>query len=541
MDESQLDYLYERLLQAAPAEFPILRDVLAEHRQNLSARLWSDAESGENEERRLRAAAALATYEPLNPGWREIRDDTARSLTRVKPEFLGDWKEALRPVRAELLGPLGTIFRDRELGELQRALATSTLADYAADDVPLLADLLEDADPRQFAELFPVLARHGEAAIGALERELEMVVKPDWADAPPNPAWRDVTAEIRRAIEAAAGMVEERFVLCQTLPYPRLHGVIEPLRGCGYRPLRIRPYRVGTSVLVAAVWTRDDRSWQWLGEADADQVYARDADLRREGFLPIDVSVTVGADGSPPRYTAIWEKANVTDTEVRLIVGRLGEQEQEAPAALVEEKFNCQIANVVLDDQGQPHGASLWTRRNDQQKSTTRLFHGPAADFREDDCPGLVLTDVQLSSIELEGDGKSDSILLTTALWNVSTQVRVEGAARAVDHGATPPLAPVGRGRFSPDRDLGGAVPGWRSAGGDLGLAQAVGPRRRQGPTREAPGQRGRGALEARSRAEGVADPPASPRPEGPELSHPSTWPPGRGSEPGADSTGHTG
>ena len=33
VDESQLDYLYERLLQAAPGEFPILRDVLAEHRQ----------------------------------------------------------------------------------------------------------------------------------------------------------------------------------------------------------------------------------------------------------------------------------------------------------------------------------------------------------------------------------------------------------------------------------------------------------------------------------------------------------------------------
>ena len=153
--------------------------------------------------------------------WQVIRDDVAQSLTRVKPEFLGDWKEALRPVRAELLGPLGTIFRNHELGELQQRLATSTLADYAADDVRLLADLLEDADPRQFAELFPVLARHGEAAISELERELETVIRPRWADAPPDAAWRDVTADVRRAIEAAAGMVEERFVLCQTMPYPR--------------------------------------------------------------------------------------------------------------------------------------------------------------------------------------------------------------------------------------------------------------------------------------------------------------------------------
>ena len=110
VDHSQLDYLYERLLQSAPAEFPTLRDMLAEHREKLSGKLWSDAERAESPERRFRAAAALAMYEPVNPGWQTIRDDVVQSLTRVKPEFLGDWKEALRPVRAELLGPLGAIF-----------------------------------------------------------------------------------------------------------------------------------------------------------------------------------------------------------------------------------------------------------------------------------------------------------------------------------------------------------------------------------------------------------------------------------------------
>jgi len=422
VDDRQLDYLYERMLQSASGEFPTLRDVLAEHREKLSGRLWSDAESAESEDRRFRAAAALATYEPANPGWRAIRDDTVQSLTRVKPEFLGDWKEALRPVRAEVLGPLGAIFRNHELGELQQALATSTLADYAADDVHLLADLLEDASPRQFAELFPVLARHGEAAISELERELEMVARPHWADAPPDAAWPDLAADLRHVIASAAGMVEDRFALCQTIPCAQFCDVVEQLRSCGYRPLRIRPYLLGSSVLVAAVWTRDGRSWQWLREADVEQLSTRDTGLRREGYVPIDVSATFWGDGLPPRYTAVWEQANVADTEVRLIVGRFGEHEQQRLAALVDEKFNCQTAGVVLDDQGQPHGCSLWTRRKSQQKSTTRLFHDLAAHFREDDCPGLLLTDAQLSWGEVTEDGKSESILLTTALWNVSTR-----------------------------------------------------------------------------------------------------------------------
>ena len=53
----------------------MLRDALAEHRVTLSGRLWEDATSAEDEDRRLRAAAALAAYEPMNPRWREIRDE----------------------------------------------------------------------------------------------------------------------------------------------------------------------------------------------------------------------------------------------------------------------------------------------------------------------------------------------------------------------------------------------------------------------------------------------------------------------------------
>jgi formylglycine-generating enzyme required for sulfatase activity len=422
-DEDQLDYLYERLLQAAPSEFPILRDALAEHREKLSGRLWLDAETATNEDRRLHAAAALATFDSASPRWSIIAPTVAHALTRVSPEFLGDWKDALRPVRRELFGPLGAIFRDRELGELQQALATSTLADYTGDDVHRLADLIVDADPRHFAELFPVLARHGEAAIRALECELERVVRPDWADDPPDPDWRDVPADLRRAIEAAAGMIEERFVLCQTMPYPRFRDAVEQLRGCGYRPVRIRPHRVGASLRVAAVWTRDGRSWEWLGEADVEDLRIRDADLRRQGYVPVDVSVTLSGDGTAPRYAAVWEEANGTDPEVILIVGRLGEHEPNRPASPVEQRFDCQAANVVVDGEGQPHGASLWTRRADQARSTTRLFHGPSSDFREDDCPGLLLTDAQMSSIAVKGDGAEDSIRLTTALWNVSTQL----------------------------------------------------------------------------------------------------------------------
>ena len=433
VDEGQLDYLYEQLLRAQPGAFPILRDALAEHRLKLCGRLWSNAESGEDEDCRLRAAAALATYDSVNPRWNLIRDDVAQALTRVNPEFLGNWKDALRTVRAELLGPLAAIFRNQELGELRLALATSTLADYAADDVCLLADLLNDANPQQFAGLFPVLARHGEAAVCELERELEKVVEPHWTEVRPDSAWREVSAGIERALEVSAGMMTEHFAFCQDMAQAKFREILEELGKCGYRPTRIRPYLDGRSLLVAAVWTRDARPWQWLGDADAEQLRARDAELRREGYVPIDVSVAFSRRGTPPRYTAVWEHADVGETQVRLLTGCLGEQEQQVQAALVEEKFNCLIANAVFDDEGHPHGCSLWTRRKDQQKSTTRVFHGPATEFREDDCPGLLLTDAQLSLWPGQDDASDGPQLLTTALWNVSTQFESK-----VLHGLTP-------------------------------------------------------------------------------------------------------
>jgi serine/threonine protein kinase/formylglycine-generating enzyme required for sulfatase activity len=420
MGESQLDYLYEQLLQASASDFPVLRDALAGHCAKLSETLWKDAASRQSDDRRLRAAAALAAYEPGHPRWRDIREHAARLLTLVKPEYLGDWKEALRPVRAELLVPLSAIFRDREVGELQRALATSTLADYGADDVELLKDLIADADPQQFAELFPVLVRHGESAISALEGEIDHEIAPDWADSPTDPAWPELSAELRHVLEAAGGTIGERFLVCQGLPYSRVAEVLEQLRGCGHRPRCIRPYAVGGELLVAAAWTRDDRPWQWLGQSDVKELHARDADLRKQGFVPIDVSLSLGPAGTPAHYTAVWEQGSTTDTEVCLIAGPLGEPEQHAMAALVEEKFNCLSGQVVLDDQGTPHGASLWTRRKDQQKSTTRLFHDLSEQFREDDCPGLLLTDARLTWSEDEG--RHSPVLVTTALWNVSTR-----------------------------------------------------------------------------------------------------------------------
>src|SRR5262249_11176452 len=63
--------------------------------------------------------------------------------------------------------------------ETERSLATDLLADYAADNPPALADLLLDADDKQFAVLYPKLQAHGERGLAVLTGEIDKKLPSD--------------------------------------------------------------------------------------------------------------------------------------------------------------------------------------------------------------------------------------------------------------------------------------------------------------------------------------------------------------------------
>ena len=159
VDGSQVTYLYGRLLDAEPHEVPVIRDALAAHKDDLLEKLWAVAlkpEKGKEPER-LRAAAALAKYDPESGKWAKCSRPVVNSLVLENPVYLGQWSEAFRPVKKSLLAPLADIFRDRNPERApERTLATNLLADYAADQPQVLADLLMDADEKQFAVIFRV-------------------------------------------------------------------------------------------------------------------------------------------------------------------------------------------------------------------------------------------------------------------------------------------------------------------------------------------------------------------------------------------------
>ena len=110
-------------------------------------------------QRRFRAALALADYVPESDVASWTEQDlkiVADQLVASNAEFQPLLRDALRPIRARLLGNLERIFADSKATEGQRVSAANAFADYAASDIAKLSELLTVATPEQYAVLYPI-------------------------------------------------------------------------------------------------------------------------------------------------------------------------------------------------------------------------------------------------------------------------------------------------------------------------------------------------------------------------------------------------
>ena len=158
-DPEQVEFLKDRLLSASPDDLPIIRDALYPQKSQLIEGFWQVLKNltGKQKEQTLQAASALARYDPDSPQWVNVAAKVANDLVSVSPVFLTQWMQALRPARQHLIDALATAYRnsDGQHTEIQRSLATSVFEDYAADRPDVLADLLMDAESKQFRALYP--------------------------------------------------------------------------------------------------------------------------------------------------------------------------------------------------------------------------------------------------------------------------------------------------------------------------------------------------------------------------------------------------
>ncbi|MCI0463375.1 MAG: SUMF1/EgtB/PvdO family nonheme iron enzyme, partial [Gemmataceae bacterium] len=240
VDAGQVQLLYEAMLRPGtpPREVLVVRAALWPYRGQLVGPLWERLEDGrEPAERRLRAACVLASYDPANPRWDRAAPLVADQLVTQNLIFLGGWSEALRQVQHKLLEPLGRVFREQDK-PTESILAANLLADYAADQPEMLAELIKDADPKQYAVLWPRIQQHRERTIALMHQELAKTAATDATEEAKNVLGR-------RQAQAAVvllqlGQDEAVWPLLRHSPDPRRRTyLIHSLSPLGIDPVRL--------------------------------------------------------------------------------------------------------------------------------------------------------------------------------------------------------------------------------------------------------------------------------------------------------------
>ena len=239
-DPVQAGYLYDRMLDSEPTQISLVWNSLHDYHGALSERLWGVLEAPDGDpDHRFHAACALASYGPAlgDKRWDTVSSFVADSLlvsVVQNPSRFAPLVELLRPLRSRLAAPLTTTYRSRSKPESLRSLATSILADYLGDQIEAMVDLLLDAEPRQFALLFPKVEAGRPTAMAALTSELA-----------PKPSRKGNELESDRAIHRQSsaaialirmGRAEQVWPLLQHSPEPSLRSAdrqrTESARGC---------------------------------------------------------------------------------------------------------------------------------------------------------------------------------------------------------------------------------------------------------------------------------------------------------------------
>jgi formylglycine-generating enzyme required for sulfatase activity len=301
----------------------------------------------------------------------------------------------LSPIRDALLAPLANIFRDERRSDADRWLAAVVLADYARDDVAMLADLVQDATPRQFAAVFSSIAKHGPHAIEELDGRLKIQLSPAWPDEPLDADWSAPDPTIVARIAAGGGLVGDRFAFCQNMPMDEFASVAERLRANGYRPTRYRPFGDGTVPRAAAVWTRDGLDFRLASGATEAELLARDEQMRAEGFMPADVAeyVEVPTAHAAARFAALWLPCADEADDARMLLGQDYLSTTENMAVHEAGYVNTRVHHFVTS-----HGQTRYSyiRRKHASQTTAGYSQTPAA-FVAQIAQGQLPIDVSLS------------------------------------------------------------------------------------------------------------------------------------------------
>lgn len=248
--EKLVAFLWNHLLVCPFDQFLPISELLARHKNDFILPLWKIAKDLEKPTKlRFQAAAALAIYDPSNKDqWNdsELLTLVSKQMVNLDPLQLSTWKQAYKPISNRLLKPLQTYYVDPNIGNIEKSLTASLIAEIGSEDISTLVSMLVKSEPQNFSTLFKPLTnlkKEGvDAAVTELDKVLQLSCSIDWKDSQLNPLWKPIDKQTQSIFEQSNGIISERFAFTQNMPLTTFLELSERLRSSGYRPTRVRPY-----------------------------------------------------------------------------------------------------------------------------------------------------------------------------------------------------------------------------------------------------------------------------------------------------------
>ncbi len=183
--EQLSNLLFKDLLKSDAGDFFVGRERLLFRRPELTGRFWKvvlDTNEDSTTERRFRAAAALALFDPEAETWDKILPDVVGHLTSLDQVEMSQWLPSFAPIRERLRPELVKAFNDRsDPNAPSPQNAAAIISRLFQTDLEFLVELLGSATPRQIPFLTKALEANKYAAISELQTILQQRIENEQA------------------------------------------------------------------------------------------------------------------------------------------------------------------------------------------------------------------------------------------------------------------------------------------------------------------------------------------------------------------------
>ncbi len=277
----------------------------------------------------LRAALALAQFDPQNSVWEQLSDRLARTIVNQRTPLVVELAPGFSAIAEYLRKPTQAYFGANQRDDV-RLNAAIMLSKCLQPTDRELSNLLNIATTDQFELLLPVAESSPEPVVRELLNELTKSALPTW----PSPSNLDndpssdtqlanLDEATRLLIENYEGLAASAFFLCQRIPLDQFAVLADQVQSCGYRPSCVRAYLFNGNQFVSAIWTRDNLTWEFTRHENSDDVADTQARLKEQSLFPTDITVIPAVDGSRDsiEYGVLWTGALDSMIDSRIYVG----------------------------------------------------------------------------------------------------------------------------------------------------------------------------------------------------------------------------